>query len=75
VSEVWIRLPTEHGEVRVTVAQMFEVGRLCALLDDPVWHSNECGCCVAVHERADSHRGYVVGADGGSDWVDMGIRE
>ena len=69
MSDVWVRLPTEHGEARVTVAQMFEVGRLFGQFDDPVWHTNECGCCVAVHERGDGSRGYLVGSDGVSEWI------
>jgi hypothetical protein len=71
MSEVWVRLPNDGGEVCVTVAQMFEVGRRFEEFTDPVWHVNQCGCCVVVHERGDSHRGYLIGADGGSDWIEV----
>jgi hypothetical protein len=70
MSELWVTLRTEHGEVRMTLPQALEMGRVFECFVDPVWHPNECGCCIAVHERGDGTRGYIVGADGESDWVE-----
>jgi hypothetical protein len=34
------------------------------------WHPNACGCCITVHEHAEHvHEGWVIGPDGGTDWV------
>ena len=35
------------------------------------WHQNDCGCCVTVHEAAEHvTSGYLVGADGGCEWLE-----
>lgn len=38
----------------------------------PTWHYNSCGCCVAVHADVERPRcGFLIGKDGGTDWLDM----
>ena len=68
VERVAVRMP--DGEYIVLPrAQAFAIHRLARDMRDPAWHFNECGCCVSLHERHDHHRGYVIGPDGGADWV------
>lgn len=69
MSEVWVTLPNT-GNVRIPLVQALEISRVLGDFDDPVWHLNDCGCCISVHERDDDTRGYIVGADGESDWVE-----
>jgi hypothetical protein len=36
------------------------------------WHPNNCGCCYTVHEDVEHpHEGYVIGKDGGVDWLEI----
>lgn len=62
------------GTRQATPEQVNEVARLLTLLEDDgkkvCVHWNECGCCVSVHEDVpEPSVGYVVGPDGGSDWI------
>jgi hypothetical protein len=35
----------------------------------PVWHFNDCGCCVCVHEDVPRvHAGYIVNRSGDAFW-------
>jgi hypothetical protein len=35
----------------------------------PVWHPNECSCCISVHDNVEHPTGgYVIGPDGEYDW-------
>lgn len=65
-----ITLTTSHGEVTMPLAQALTMGEACEKLEDPVWHFNECGCCISVHERADNTKGYVINAQGEGFWED-----
>lgn len=61
---------------QITPAQLREVERLTLLLRAEgkrvCVHWNSCRCCVSVHEQAEHiTEGYVVGRDGGSDWLQL----
>jgi len=69
-----VTIPTEYGPIVLpfeqAVAMAHCLEKLRAAGKTPTWHRNACGCCVSVHELADhAHEGYVVGADGGVDWI------
>ena len=56
-------------EVKVPLIQVMALHDLMKLFVEPVWHLNDCGCCIAVHEHANHHEGFVIGPDGMADWV------
>jgi hypothetical protein len=35
----------------------------------PIWHMNACGCCASVHADDNGHEGFLIGSDGGFDWL------
>ena len=36
---------------------------------EPVWHDQECGCCVMVHQdMPHPPGGWLIGEDGSADW-------
>ena len=61
-------------EIEVPLKQLLSVGEVMDEFVDPVWHWAQCGCCIVVHEHVESGEhvceGYVIGPDGGRDWVD-----
>jgi hypothetical protein len=62
---------TSTGEsVTMPEAQVLALAAHVPEFTDPVWHFNECGCCVSLHEREHPHAGYVIGSDGGCDWIE-----
>ena len=65
---------TPYGPVTLPRAQSDGVAACIDLLvargEQPRWHRNACGCCVAVHGADPSRGGYVVGSDGTFDWYD-----
>jgi hypothetical protein len=70
MSRARVTMHTADGrEITLPLVQALALGRLAQDFDDPVWHRNDCGCCVSVHERDDDTRGYIIGADGKNDWV------
>lgn len=72
MSEARITMHTPEGrEVSLPLAQALAIGEACRDFADPVWHFNECGCCVSVHARDTHWRGYIIGPDGGMDWVEV----
>jgi len=68
MGELMITFDTPHGEMTLPQAQVIRMGRALKELDDaglhPVWHVNECGCCVSVHGT--DNAGWVIGDDGGA---------
>jgi hypothetical protein len=65
-------LTTSTGEVvSMPEKQVLALHDHLSEFTDPVWHFNECGCCVSVHEGEHAHAGYVIGSDGGCDWVEV----
>lgn len=73
--QVFVTIPTPQGNVTLPRAQVEALIACCdAIRDDgerPLWHVNKCGCCVSVHSYADPHRGYLIGADGEFDYVEV----
>jgi hypothetical protein len=73
-----VTIQTEDGPVTFTYLQAIEMGRIINLLKaegkQAIWHRNNCDCCVTVHEDSDEPvpGGWVVGRDGGSDYVTVG---
>lgn len=70
-----VSIPTPHGDVTLPLAQARTmvacVRRLRATVGTATWHRNDCGCCVTVHEDAEHvTAGYLIGPDGGVDWLD-----
>lgn len=71
-----ITIATPHGDITLPALQAIGIGECMQTLINQgkriTWHVNECGCCYTVHE--DTHPitgGYVVGPDGGYDWVNL----
>ena len=69
-----VTIPTPHGDVTMPWDQAMELARRLAAFKaegvTPAWHPQECGCCVMVHERTDQPRGgWLIGDDGGSEWI------
>ena len=59
------------GGVEMTIAQAVVVAQLVSENPGGTWHMNECGCCACVHPPGDNTRGWVVGADGDADYVEV----
>lgn len=71
MSDLRLTMHTPEGrEVSLPFAQAVAIAEACRDFAEPVWHFNDCGCCVSVHDRREHHRGYVIGPDGGADWVE-----
>jgi hypothetical protein len=67
-----ISFDAPDGErVTMTAEQAIALHRCLRRFKEPVWHFNKCGCCVAVHEAGVDTEGYVIGQDGGADWVEL----
>jgi hypothetical protein len=59
--EKLLKLPTE---------QLAELLRLTQLYPASTWHFADCGCCLCLHpDGTDASHGFVIGKDGGSDYV------
>lgn len=61
---------------RLTDAQSKTVGYLLAKMGregaNPVWHFNNCGCCVSVHDTPGPIEfGYIVNRAGQSFWENV----
>ena len=75
MNDAQVKIITPKGEVTLQLAQALEVGHCIGLMTDagkdPVWHVQPCGCCVVVHDAADhgASGGWLIGSDGGSEWV------
>jgi hypothetical protein len=69
MNDTIVHVPVGDGEVAMPLLQALAIAQCCQDFTDPVWHFNECGCCVSVHERGDTGSGYIVGNDGTYDWV------
>jgi uncharacterized Zn finger protein len=57
----------------LTTPQLVAVAQCHELLKErgqsPVWHFNECGCCVSVHDdREEVHSGAVINQQGEVFW-------
>lgn len=65
---VTIDLPTGES-VELPLAQALTLADVLGKFDRAVWHFNECGCCISVHERGDGTSGYVIDRHGGVDHV------
>lgn len=76
MSDGMITVPTGHGDVTLPVVQMLAVAdRVDELRSQgkaPVWHPANCGCCIVVHEAGEHPPagGFLVGDDGGYEWID-----
>jgi hypothetical protein len=80
VPDLTVDIPTPYGVVTLPLAQAVAVvecvNRLAAEGQPVTWHRNECGCCVTVHADTRPLRGgYVIGRDGGTDWLDLDDHE
>lgn len=77
MSDLEVTIQTPHGDVTLPYLQVMSMGRCLEELESQgkqvTWHRGECGCCVVVHEAGldHVHAGFVIGSDGGYDWVDM----
>lgn len=75
MSELLVTIPTPHGDVTLTISQATSMGKCIEYLrfqgKEAVWHPADCGCCIIVHEDGvePCHAGFVIGQDGGYDWV------
>jgi len=73
MSSLNITIPTPHGDVTLPFEQFITLGKYLDQIraegKQPVWHPNDCGCCVSVHPEGE-HSGWVIGADGGADYVE-----
>ena len=68
MKKVTLRLQGDR-QAKVPLVQVLALADLLGLFEDPVWHLNDCGCCLSVHERDNHYEGFVVGPDGWADWV------
>jgi hypothetical protein len=66
---VELTVDTPHGRVTLPVAQAMTVA-WCLRDFRRQGHLNACGCCVAVHDPADGSCGWLIGSDGGREWLD-----
>jgi hypothetical protein len=73
MSWAMLTIPTADGQkIELPVAQALAVAEALLEFKRPVWHVNDCGCCVSVHENEKPVTGgYVIGRDGGADWVEV----
>lgn len=57
---------------RMTLPQQAELVRLSLEHPGSTWHFNDCGCCVCFHPEGKTHNktGYIIGADGESEFHD-----
>ena len=49
-------------------AQTTTLGLLSAQYPGSTWHLADCGCCVCLHPGGDSTRGWLIGADGSTEY-------
>ena len=73
MGEMFITInPGTEREVELPFMQAMALGRALKEFDGPaVWHFNQCGCCIIVHEHVEHPAwGYLIGADGGTDRVE-----
>lgn len=64
-----VTLPLPDGStLKMPEAQARELARLTQLHPDSTWHLADCGCCACLHPGGDALRGWIVGADGGSEY-------
>jgi hypothetical protein len=76
MSELQVTIPTPYGDVTMPWAQAEAVGKCIEKLKfkgkEATWHRANCDCCIVVHEASDEpvHHGFVIGRDGGFDWVE-----
>jgi hypothetical protein len=70
MAEETVRVRVDPGhEIEVPLKQLLSVGEVMDEFAAPVWHWAHCGCCIVVHDESNAHDGYVIGPDGGRDWV------
>lgn len=69
----YVELP-EHGLTLPRVMVETIAACLRVFRDDGVsatWHMNACGCCASVHACENGHEGYLIGSDGGYEWLEF----
>lgn len=75
MSDMIITIETPDGDVVLPVPQAMRMADAIRAINDaggkPVWHFQDCGECVCVHKYGAS-AGWVIGPDGGADWVEVG---
>lgn len=65
--------PGEPNEYKLPFMQAMELGRRLAEFKNPMWHWNDCQCCITVHEDLDGEddhakvdRAYIIDSNGGT---------
>lgn len=77
MSELQVTIPTPHGDVTLPFLQAAAMGKCIQHLEfqgkQVTWHRAECPCCIVVHEAGiePCNAGFVIGQDGGYDWVEV----
>jgi hypothetical protein len=70
VNKLRVTIRLDDGrDVKLPLVQAVALADLMEAFEEPVWHFNDCGCCISLHEHANSHEGFVIGPDGWADWV------
>jgi hypothetical protein len=75
MGDLSITIDTPSGPVTLPFMQVTAIGKVVRQLraegKEATWHRNECGCCFTVHEDGVAHvyEGWVIGQDGGVDYV------
>lgn len=76
MSELEVTIPHPFGDVTMPWPQAEAVGKCIEKLmfkgKEATWHRANCDCCIIVHEAGvePCYEGFVVGRDGGFDWVE-----
>jgi hypothetical protein len=70
----YVTIETKYGPVVMPAAQADAAAACIDVLLaqglQPIWHMNHCGCCLSVHAIDDEDKGFIVGSDGGADWIE-----
>jgi hypothetical protein len=71
MGELMVKVRVAPGrEIELPLPQLMSVGEVIGEFADPVWHWADCKCCIVVHESGEHIvGGYIVGPDGGRDWI------
>jgi len=75
MTEPTVTVTTAHGPVTIPLLQAEAIVRYIEELQGQgkkvTWHRNNCECCFTVHEDVEHPtEGYIIGKDGGVDWVE-----